>query len=491
MPDDKLAVADIDNHKIEIYHLSKNRRKSLEKYFLPTVAFERSIKLECNAAYRLLGGNVLCLNADDDKVTSFKSSGKKVLEFQGEFSDLKAASIDDQDVIILDGDSLKIYKLDGRLRFKVGSSGDADGQFDSPQGVFLDKDKIYVADTGNQRIQIFSRDGIYLNKIANDENADTTLFQRPTRVAVDNNQNLFVLDEEDKQVLVFSPQGKLLYRIGRSENDAESNEDEEGEEGSDRGGLNSTVFKDLYDITVDPDGNLYILGGIENNPATMQVYNGPVKIISFGSQVESRVGLTEPKTISIPPARKTVVSIYDDELKQLKNYKFKQLPSKPGGLKVKGSIYETYLSWNKVPGSYTSRYKVFGSRDKNGPYRFLTDVSGLSATVLHKGAFSPRFYRISAVSGFGVESAPSNIREDIFQAGYAAYNERKYERAAELFTASYKQDNQLGSVVKYLGLTSLKLGRLEDAVAFFTELSQLKGYTVEGNNLQIKALVED
>ena len=59
---------------------------------------------------------------------------------------------------------LKYYKLDGRMRFEVGGSGDADGKLDSPGGLFLAKDKVYVADTGNDRIQVFSRDGIYLNK---------------------------------------------------------------------------------------------------------------------------------------------------------------------------------------------------------------------------------------------------------------------------------------------------------------------------------------
>ena len=60
---------------------------------------------------------------------------------------------------------IKFYKLDGRMRFEAGGSGDEDGKLDSPQGIFMSKDKVYVADTGNDRIQIFSRDGIYINKV--------------------------------------------------------------------------------------------------------------------------------------------------------------------------------------------------------------------------------------------------------------------------------------------------------------------------------------
>lgn len=472
LPGNKIAVADIENKKIEIYRLPENSYPALTKRYLPTVGYERSIKLSCTSAYRLQGGNVLCLDTDNNKVTSYKSSGKKVIDFAGEFSDLIAASIDDQDVVILDGEKIKYYKLDGRLRFEVGGAGDEDGRLDSAKGLFLAENKVYVADTGNQRIQVFSRDGIYLDKIINPKQSENEIFKEPSKVAVDSNNNMFVLDKESKQVLVFDPARKLLYRIGGAEDQPDA-------------------YADLFDIAVDNDSNLYILAAVEGNETTVQVFNGPIKIVSFGAQVEGRVGLEEPVSISIPKANKTIVSIFDSELNALKNYKFKQLPSKPGGLRVRGSIKETQLSWNKVPGSYTSRYKVYGAREKHGDFKYLTDVAGLQATVESKGAFSPRFYRISAVSGFSVEGEPSNIREDIFQAAYLNYKQGEYKLAQELFLASYKEDRLHGGVVKYLGLIALQLNDINAALAYFIELSQIKGYEVEASNLQIKALIEN
>lgn len=472
LPGNKIAVADSVNKKIEIYRLPENSYKKLGKFYLPTIAYERSIKLDCTIAYRLRGGNVLCLDDDNNKVASYNSSGKKVTDFAGEFSELTAASIDDQDVVILDGEKIKFYKLDGAMRFEVGGSGDSDGKFDSPTGLFLAKDKIYVADSGNDRIQIFSRDGIYLDKITNPETADKKLFNRPVQVALDNSNNMFVLDKGAKQILVFGPDANLLYRIGGKPGEVDA-------------------YTDLYDIAVDDDANLYVLAAIEDNKTTVQVFNGPVKIISFGAEVEGRVGLDEPVAISIPPANKTIVSVYDKELKAVKNYKFKQLPSKPGGLKVRGSIKETRLSWNKVPGSYISRYKVYGAREKDGEFKYLTDVAGLTATLQNKGPFGPGFYQIAAVSGFSVEGEPSNIREDIFQAGYHSYKQGKYKQAREILSASYKEDKGHGGVVKYLGLSALELKDISAALAFFSELSQIEGFEVEGYNLQIRALVEN
>lgn len=472
LPGNKIAIADVENKKIEIYRLATNDYKKLEKFYLPTVAYERSIKLSCTKAYRLTGGNVLCLDGDNNKVAVYKSSAKKVNDFSGEFSSLSSASIDDQDVVILDNDKLKFYRLDGGLRFQVGGSGDEDGKLDSAKGVFLAKEKVYVADTGNRRIQVFSRDGIYLNKITNPKDSEQRLFKQPTRVVVDSGDAMFVLDKESKQVLVFSPDRQLLYRIGGAEGEA-------------------NAYDDIFDIAVDDDGNLYVLAAIEGNEATVQVFNGPSQIVSFGAQVESRIGLQEPNTISIPTANKTIVSVYDEELKALKNYKFKQLPSKPGGLRVRGTINDVVLSWNKVPGSYTSRYKVYGARDKEGDYKYLTDVAEPIAKLDNKNAFSPRFFRISAVSGFGVEGEPSNIREDIFQAGHTHYKQGRYQQALEVLSSTYETDRNHGDVIKYLGLTQLELGDINAALSYFDQLSQIQGFEVEASNLQIKALVEN
>lgn len=465
----KLAVADRGNKKIEIYTMPESGRALLEQYRLPTVGFERTIGLKCSDAYRLQGGNALCIDNGNDKVSIFNSSGRFVKEFKGKFSDPVAASVDDQDVVILDDESIKIYRLDGEMRFSAGASGSAEGQLDSPKGIHLGKDKIYVADTGNRRIQIFSKDGIYLEKISNPDKG-APIFIEPVKVVVDTNNNLYVLDRESKQVLVFSPNNKLLYRIGGTAGAQDS-------------------FEELYDITVDADNNLYILSATRNNRASVQVYSGPTKSISMGAYTEQRSGMQGPRTLSIAPARKTLVSVYDKDKNVLLNYKYMQLPARVGGLEVKGSTHQTTLSWQGVPGSYISRYKVFGSPDKNGIYKYLTDVDKTEAKVKHSGEDAPRYYRVSAVSGFSVEGEQSNTREDMFQAGYALYRDMDYARAEEIFNTSYKEDPANGEVLKYLGLSAMKLNKVEDSVSYFRELSLLKGYEIEGLNLQVGALV--
>ena len=46
-----------------------------------------------------------------------------------------------------------------------GSAGNGDGQFSGPHGIVVDAHgKIFVADTGNNRIQKFASDGTFLMK---------------------------------------------------------------------------------------------------------------------------------------------------------------------------------------------------------------------------------------------------------------------------------------------------------------------------------------
>lgn len=52
----------------------------------------------------------------------------------------------------------------GTFLFRFGSYGTADGQFDNPRGLVVDRSgNILVADTGNHRIQVFDSQGNFLS----------------------------------------------------------------------------------------------------------------------------------------------------------------------------------------------------------------------------------------------------------------------------------------------------------------------------------------
>jgi len=60
------------------------------------------------------------------------------------------------------------FDKDGKFIKSWGSKGDAQGQFDTVHGIALDsQENVYVADSGNRRIQVFDRNGNFKTHISN------------------------------------------------------------------------------------------------------------------------------------------------------------------------------------------------------------------------------------------------------------------------------------------------------------------------------------
>ena len=93
--------------------------------------------------------------------------------------------------------------------------------FDNPMGAAFGNDgRVYVADTGNNRVVVFDRDGRYLfqfgrlgvAKPAKDGVLSWApgLFNYPTDVATDGDGNVYVADFNNDQIQVFDPEGKFV-----------------------------------------------------------------------------------------------------------------------------------------------------------------------------------------------------------------------------------------------------------------------------------------
>ncbi|MBI4329996.1 MAG: hypothetical protein HY673_01795, partial [Chloroflexi bacterium] len=84
-----------------------------------------------------------------------------------------------------------------------GSEGSGDGQFYSPQGIAVDAGGyVYVADTGNHRIQKFSATGTFLGKFGS-YGAGNDQFINPSGVAVDGSGYVYVADTGNHRVKKF------------------------------------------------------------------------------------------------------------------------------------------------------------------------------------------------------------------------------------------------------------------------------------------------
>jgi DNA-binding beta-propeller fold protein YncE len=96
----------------------------------------------------------------------------------------------------------------------AGGRGAARGQFASARGVALDgQGNIYVADTGNARIQKFSPSGEFLLSIGS-AGSGLGQLREPSGVAVDSEGNVYVTDSVNQQLIKFDADGGVVAQWG-------------------------------------------------------------------------------------------------------------------------------------------------------------------------------------------------------------------------------------------------------------------------------------
>ena len=105
---------------------------------------------------------------------------------------------------------VSVFTRDGKYQFGWGGLGDGDGQFNLPWGIEIDHNgDVYVADWRNDRVQKFAPDGTFLMKFGESGDGEGQ-FKRPTGVAVDKDGHIFVTDYKNDRVQVFRADGSYI-----------------------------------------------------------------------------------------------------------------------------------------------------------------------------------------------------------------------------------------------------------------------------------------
>ena len=110
-----------------------------------------------------------------------------------------------------------VFDLEGNYLHKVGhGKGTGEGWLMFPTYLALGADgELYVTDTLNSRVSVFSPDGEFL-RVVGSRGDGYGQFDKPKGVALDHFQNLYVADSSWSNVQIFGPEGDtLLYFGGR------------------------------------------------------------------------------------------------------------------------------------------------------------------------------------------------------------------------------------------------------------------------------------
>lgn len=109
---------------------------------------------------------------------------------------------------------IKVFDNSGALVRVIGRRGEGYGEFNFPTHLAFAQGELYVTDTLNSRIQIFSADGDVLNRKFGSRGLYLGNLVRPKGVAVDREGNVYVVESYHDSLLVFSGRGELLLAIG-------------------------------------------------------------------------------------------------------------------------------------------------------------------------------------------------------------------------------------------------------------------------------------
>lgn len=155
---------------------------------------------------------------------------------QGELVQPRGIAADSKgNLWVVDFGHAKIQSFDAELKplRSFGQSGQQPGEFRDPCGIAIGPDdRIYVADTWNGRVQVFSPEGRFEREWAGD-------FFGPRGIAVDQQSNVYLADTGNGRIFKFTSQGEELWHVGTK-------------------GSGEAQFTEPAGIAVGRDGRIYV-----------------------------------------------------------------------------------------------------------------------------------------------------------------------------------------------------------------------------------------
>lgn len=207
------------------------------------------------------------------QVFVYDGEGTLLLDFgqNGEFESPTGVAVDDARHRVYVADSKKhcVLVLDdqsGKVIHQIGERGTEHGNFNFPTNLALDKQgQLYVVDTGNWRVQIFSPDFKFVDTFGR-QGVQFGDFLRPKGIAIDSYGNVYVVDSDFNNFQVFDSKRRLLMFIGSQ-------------------GVFPGQFRVPAGIFVDADNNVYVTDQDNKRVVVFKLLDGAVQEPDPGTAV--------------------------------------------------------------------------------------------------------------------------------------------------------------------------------------------------------------
>ncbi|MCD7776036.1 MAG: hypothetical protein LUH54_01490, partial [Firmicutes bacterium] len=376
---------------------------------------------------------------------------------------------DDGNVYIVDSTLNAVIVMDTyyKLKFTISSFTNEWGvedSFNSPQGVFISEDYIYVCDTSNNRIVMFDREGNYYKTVQKPESSyfEEGSLYRPIACAADAYGRIYVVSSTTYQgIIVMDDDANFMGFIGAQKVTISAWEiiwrnfqtDEQRESSSEY------VSTEFNNITIDDDGFVYVTtNSIDeytqqsamNSRSTSGDYAPVKKLNSAGTDVMSRTGFWPPsgevKVSDSPTADITgASSIVDVAVGPEDTWSI---------IDQKRSKVYTYDKWGNMlfifgdSGDQLGNISTIAAVVYNGNDILLLDSSRDSFTVYRRTEYgdlliealqhqNERLYDLQVDDWTLILQRNSNFDQAYIGIGDALYRDGEYEEAMDYYSLAY------------------------------------------------------
>lgn len=283
-------------------------------------------------------------------------------------------------VWVLDKKKMRVAKLDeaGNVLASIGSEGSKPGQLDDPTGIAISGNgSVFVADRGNDWVQVFNPDGVFLYAIRSSTGGK---LDDPIAVALDPQDNIYVLDRSRGAVSTYNAKGEPQGEFGKGEG--------------------PTALLKPVGLMATQDEVLVLEANM------VKVYSHKGKYVrSFGASGSAAGELEDATAIVARDA--TTFMIAERGNKRVQTFTTLYKPAAPVQLAAQGAVHAVELRWAAMPGSYIKQYNIYRSGSENSG--FVRVASSTTNQHVDQGleAEGRYFYRVAAETVFGHEGATS------------------------------------------------------------------------------------
>ena len=184
---------------------------------MPTAFFAKRLFLLASLAVSLLG----CQPSTPETPTYrfVKTWGQRGAE-PGELREPIGIVISGEEVFVSDAGNnrIQVFDREGLFLRQFGSEGSGPGELGRPMHLGVQGGTLYVAEYLNDRVQRFALDGTPQSSIGS-AGAGPGQFDAPTSATVDADGRIYVADFYNQRIQVLSPEGDLVRQFGTTGED--------------------------------------------------------------------------------------------------------------------------------------------------------------------------------------------------------------------------------------------------------------------------------